>query len=523
MSVGGTVLTLLSATLLTAGLTPERSLIIMGEPFPPADLSSVAWIALVPFLYLTSRTKPSQSFRQGLFLGFLFYFGTQYWIYHSINNYGGLPLASSLAVVMLLCLYEALYTALFGWVVNHLNRITSLPMAVYAPSLWMVLEYLRGVLFTGFPWSLLGYTQTDNLTVIQIADLTGVYGVSFLVVLVNSTLTDIIIERKRIISVILTVTLLAGSIIYGHHKLQYLKGLKPEKTMRLGVIQGNIDQSIKWDSRYREEVLNKYKRMSSEALIYGVDLIIWPETALPFYFDYERPYTDDLKAFVQENSMVLLTGTPMVKERIPSGEGSYQYRISNSAVLILGDGKVGGVYDKIHLVPFGEYVPLKSIFFFVDKLVEGIGDFQRGENLTLFRIKGKEGYTSFFTLICYEAIFPSLVRRFPQADFMVNITNDAWFGRTAGPYQHFEISRVRAVENRMPLVRAANTGISAIVDMSGQVLERTDLFRDDKIITELRISKVESLYRRFGDIFVYLNFVYIGILWIMSQKVTLKQ
>jgi apolipoprotein N-acyltransferase len=487
---------------------PLLSSLLLVLAFPKIQISWLAWVALVPFLLTLYETKGADSFRAGMVFGFGYFFGTQYWIYHSINHYGGLPFVASLSVVMLLCLYEALYIGVFGLVLSWIIKKRGLPLIAVAPPLWCSLEYLRGHLLTGFPWSSIGYTQSGVLAVVQITDITGIYGVSFLILLINAFFTETWKKRKiEFLSGIAVLLIISIIIIYGFYRINTIQDL-PFQRIKIGLVQGNIDQSIKWDSRYRNYVIKTYKELTIKVKREGAELIIWPETALPFYFGYEREFSNDLKEFVRELSLPLLTGTPMVKDFRKSKEDSYIFTISNSAVLLDRDGNVSDIYDKIHLVPFGEYVPLKEILFFIDKVVEGIGDFKRGERYTLFTVDSLK----FFTLICYEVIFPSLVRKFRDGDFIVNITNDAWFGRTSGPYQHFEIARIRAVENRIPLVRVANTGITGVVDAVGRVLTKTEIFKRDYRTVDLAIQNSWSFYRIYGDIFSFLNFVIMGII-----------
>ncbi|VAX30697.1 Apolipoprotein N-acyltransferase / Copper homeostasis protein CutE [hydrothermal vent metagenome] len=502
--------------------------------FPTFNISMLAWICIVPFLISLYRMDGYTAFRAGLFFGLPYFFGTQSWIYYSVNHYGGISLLPSLLIVLLLSLYESLYTALFGFLFAKAVKRTDLPLTIIAAPLWGSLEYIRGYLFSGFPWSLLGYTQYKSLPIIQISDITGVYGVSFLIILVNASLADLYLLKvrqkekplfpkwKTLASSAVTVMVIAATLFYGIHKLSSV-GTETGDTrnVRISIIQGSIEQDRKWNPAYQRNVFNTYKRLTTEALKEGPDMVVWPETALPFYFGMDNDRTEELTEFVKKSGVPLLTGTVMVKTRPvnkdPDVNSNNGYTLSNSAVLIDRAGNPTYFYDKIHLVPFGEYVPLKNTLFFLDKLVEGIGDYTPGKNYA----KGNLSWGKFGTIICYEAIFPGLVRKFFRhgGNLIVNITNDAWFGRTNGPYQHFSMSIFRAVENRKPLVRAANTGISGFIDAKGRVLRTTGLFKETYITEDILINDDTSFYTRYGDVFSFLNIIFTVLFFVkLSNK-----
>ncbi len=278
---------------------------------------------------------------------------------------------------------------------------------------------------------------------------------------------------------------------YGYYRLGQER---PGDTARVSIVQGSIEQDIKWNPEYQEEVLDTYKTLTAAAATAEPELIVWPETALPFYWERDMDYTAEIKRFVAELNTELLFGAITVKDA---------FEVANSAILLGVDGEPLYVYDKIHLVPFGEYVPLKHVLgLFVGRVVEGIGDYVPGRSYE----KADSAAGSFGTLVCYEIIFPGLVRKFYRqgGDFMVNITNDAWFGRTTGPYQHFAMGALRAVENRKPLVRAANTGISGFIDSNGRILKTLSLFERGAITEEIRTDTTRTLYSRYGDLFSYL-------------------
>ena len=479
--------------------------ILLVLSFPTIDLFGLAWIALVPFLISIYDKNPKQAFTAGLVLGIPYFFGTQYWIYHSVSHYGNVPFAVSIAIVLLLSLYLSLYTGTFALLSSMTIRATRFPALFVAPVFWVALEFLRSYLFTGFPWSSIGYTQYKFLPVIQIADISGIYGISFLVLAVNGAVTDIYLIRRRIrdmplfplsrtvigLSLLILVTII--TFIYGHWRLSQERAGIP---LRASIIQGNIEQDKKWEPTYQVAVIEIYQKLSLDATSSSPSIIIWPETAVPFYFGTDKEYTEQLVSFQNQLNTYLLFGSVLFKSK-KGGKQLY----SNSAVLLDRGGNVSYVYDKIHLVPFGEYVPLKRIFFFIDKLVVGIGDYIHGNHY----YRAETPFGRFATLICYEIIFPGLVRKFylRGGDFIVNITNDAWFGRTTGPYQHFGMAVFRAVENRKPVVRAANTGVSGFIDSNGRILSKTNLFQQVILTEDIKTDRTKTLYTKYGDLFSY--------------------
>ncbi len=483
--------------------------ILIALSFPAADLSFLAWVAFVPLLHSLWKKQGKEVFWSGFVFGVVYFFGTLYWIYHSITYYGGVSFVVSLCLVLLLCCYLALYPAVFSVLFIRLYRKTKLPALFIAPVLWVMLEFVRSYALTGFPWSSVGYSQYRTLSLIQIADITGIYGVSFLVLAVNGACVDLLLTRKRISKMPLfplsyTITgfillLLLISAAYGY-SLFRLSELRPGNTCSISVIQGNIEQDRKWEPSYQQEVMAVYENLSREALSAKPFLLVWPETAVPFYFGYDTHNTDDLLQLQKKRGSWLLFGSVLVKSR-----SQERTELTNSVILLDPEGKKSFTYDKIHLVPFGEYVPLRSILFFVDKLVAGIGDYVPGRQY--IRAETEQG--SFGTIICYEVIFPGLVRKFfaTGGDFIVTITNDAWFGKTAGPYQHFSMAVFRAIENRKPVIRAANTGISGFIDSNGRIMSTSGLFTREILTENITTDGSLSFYSRFGDLFSYLCIV----------------
>jgi apolipoprotein N-acyltransferase len=477
--------------------------------FPKFDLFLLAWIAITPFLISTHDRDFKESFLKGVTFGITYFFGTLYWVYHSINHYGGIPFLISILVVLILCFYLSIYTGIFASLFSFAVKRSNLPAMIIAPTFWVVIEFIRSYALTGFPWSIIGYTQYKFLTMIQIADITGVYGISFLVLAVNGALTDIYITKRRLISkplsplypvifgTIILILILLTTLTYGWFRLSHkAKG----RDIVVSIIQGNIEQDRKWNAEYQEYVIDTYFKLSRLVSSKNPSLIVWPETSLPFIFGMDKGYSDRLQEFQRELNTYLLVGSILVREK-----GNDKHLLTNSALLFDRDGKIIYTYDKIHLVPFGEYIPLRKILFFIDKLAYGIGDYVSGTSYK----KAETSVGSFAAVICYEIIFPGMIRKFFKdgGDFLVNITNDAWFGRTSGPYQHFSMIVYRAIENRKPVIRAANTGISGFVDSNGNIISKTDIFKRCYLTERIKTDNRISFYSRYGDIFVYLCMV----------------
>jgi len=480
--------------------------VLLALAFPTAGLSLFAWVSFVPLLFSLWSKGPKEAFGSGFTFGMVYFFGTLYWIYHSMTYYGGVSFAASICLVLVLCAYLALFPAFFALLFARIYRGTKLPALFIAPVLWVTLEFSRSYVLTGFPWSSIGYSQYRLLPLIQVADISGIYGVSFLVLAVNGALTDLLLIRRRLNTMPLfplsftftgiasLLMLLAATLGYGMFRLSEQR---PGAQVAVGVIQGNIEQDRKWEPAFQNEVMDTYEKLSQDALSAHPVLLVWPETAVPFYFSYDSLNSDRLVQFQKTTGAYLLFGSVMVRSRTRD-----RTELTNSVILLDREGKKTFSYDKIHLVPFGEYVPLRSVLFFIDKLVEGIGDYVPGRQY----VRAETEFGSFGTVVCYEVIFPGLVRKFfiNGGDIIITITNDAWFGRTAGPYQHFSMAVFRAIENRKPLIRAANTGISGFIDSNGRIQAATGLFTRQALTENVTTDSTRTFYTRYGDLFSYL-------------------
>ncbi len=481
--------------------------------FPIFDLEILAWIALVPLLLSLRNKSGKESFLLSFLTGIVFFLGLLFWI-ATVTIYNNLAVFGMLTLV----LYLSLYFGLFGLLSSQRESKTSLNFKLstlnylYLPALWVSLEFIRSYLFTGFPWGLLGHSQYLNLPLIQISSFTGVYGISFLIVLVNVTVANcfpVTKNRLRVMRVRILVTglLVSASLLYGR---KVLSGEIEGKRLQVAIVQGNILQGAKWNYRRQEEFVGIYSNLTRKAFLKKPDLIVWPETAVPGYLPGDRYLFDTLVNLAEESGAYILMGG--VRRQVVPGRDSLlkqgdeeEREYFNSAFLFSARG-IEGVYDKMHLVPFGEFVPLGRFFPAWERTILPEGGFNPGKDFTIFKIPQGQ----FVVLICYEVIFPHLLRQLGKGEInlIVNITNDAWFGKTAGPYQHAAIATFRAVETRRPLVRAANTGVSLFIDPFGrrEILKVEDrpIFTRGILTKEIVLPQGNTPYVRYGDFFAYL-------------------
>jgi apolipoprotein N-acyltransferase len=422
-----------------------------------------------------------------------------------MRQFGDLALPLSVVLMVLLAAYLALYPAIFALAVYRLRASFGRRALWLAPAVWVTTELGRGHLFTGFPWVLLGYSQASVLPVAQLASVFGVYGLSFLVALVNATLVLAAIPREdeaafprgfvaRWSPVLLALTVVALVAAAGAARLRANAWAKEGTPVRVGLIQGNVAQEQKWDPARAEQILARYLDMSRTAAFRGARFVVWPESSLPYFFEEDPVHGDAVRRLAHETGTWVLFGSDQIVRGQPP-------RYYNSAFLLSPSGVVAAVYRKIHLVPFGEYVPMKSLLFFASRLVESVADFSPGEEMPAMPVAGHQVSTA----ICYEVVYPGLARQAVEggSQLLTTITNDAWYGRSSAPWQHFEQASLRAIEQGRYLARSANTGISGIVDPYGRVVVRSQLFEQAVLVGEARFLSGRTIYGRIGDVFAY--------------------
>jgi apolipoprotein N-acyltransferase len=495
--------------------------ILLSLSFPNFNLTFLAWFGLVPLFLATKGCSLKKTFTLWYLGGVVFYLITIYWIIHV-----------TLIGLVLLVLYLALYFGAFGILLKKIENLPKVSFLLVAPAIWVMLEYIRSYFLSGFGWALLGYSQTLNLPLIQIADITGAYGVSYLVLLVN-VLAYLIIDEglpKRMLEVVVVFFILAISFSYGIYRLNENKDypkinpapraktqgflekypnitLHPrskergftEGGVKIAVIQGNIPQDMKWDETRKEFILKRYEDLTREASWEKPDLIIWPETSAPGYFELETDIFERITNLVKDIKIPLIVGS--IGYDFENGGKPF-----NSAILIKDNAEHFERHNKLHLVPFGEFVPFEKWLGFIRNFVY-VGDFKSGRKYVLLNIDSAR----IGTLICFEDTFSDIVRNFVKtgANLMVNITNDAWFKNSSAPFQHAQASVFRAIENRVFVVRCANTGLSCFIDENGRVYGRV---RDDAgknidvtgfSIKETGLLNSKTFYTRYGDLFVF--------------------
>ena len=502
------------------GLLAIASGLLIALSFPSAGLSFLVWIALIPLLIALEGATLRTAFRLGFTCGVSAYAVILYWINIVITHYGHLPWAVSILLYLILVAWLGLFYGV-ATLVARAGEQVGIKSAFSLPVAWVAGDFLRSFLLTGSPWAMLGHSQYRTLPLIQIADITGVFGITLLIVLANVVLYRVLRALSGstipypVKSAVVLVILLIGTLFYGFSRLTGQDALDA-KPLRVALIQGNIDQDVKWSPSFQDKTIAIYDRLTREAAKEGVDLVVWPESAVPFFLQDERFQAEKIKALAREFSTTLIVGSPAHELR--NGKTTFL----NSAFAISPAGETTGRSDKIHLVPFGEYVPLGKYFPFISKMVVGIGDFSAGERATSLLV----GQTQVGTLICAEAVFPEVARDYVRAGarILINITNDAWFGRSSAPYQHLAIVAFRAVETRTPMIRAANTGVTTIIDQNGHIRNMTGLFVEGFRTGEVRPGTGDSFYLQIGDaaalLCVVLTVGIAGLSWVRRKRIT---
>lgn len=473
--------------------------------YPKFDLALLAWAAFVPLFFALEQQRYAKAAFPSFIAGFVFFLTTIFWLHHV-----------TVAGMFVMAVYLSMYFVVFGCgLCFFMPRLLFWQRLVFVPALWVVLEFVRGHFLTGFPWALLGYSQTSNLAAIQAADVFGAYGVSFIVMFVNVWIFEmlkaggpaLLRPRQRVVIPFLVIVVWLGYGLFCINAPNYSKGLdgKIGPPLKVALVQGNIPQELKWAQDFSRRIFDKYALMSDIVQMKEEpDFIIWPETSFPDYLEGDG--NDSLlRALAARLKTPLLLGAVRFKDK----------HFFNSAVLFSGEGEAAGVYDKLHLVPFGEYLPARRFLPFLERILP-IEDFTPGRNITIFRVAGRGGEKKFAVLICFEDIFSDIARWAVArgADFLVNITNDAWFGDTSSPYQHMQASVFRAVENRVFVVRSANTGVSCVIDETGRVLTSVkDASGKETFVPGYAVGHVYrgrmSPYRSLGDFLPFLCGIFV--------------
>ena len=477
----------------------------LGLSFPGGgEIWPLLFLALVPLLFGIQTGSPRQAALCGLVAGLGHFLLLLYWIVIVLGTYGGLAWYFSIPALLFLALYMGLYFSLFAAFARIIFTIFPGVAALWLlPALWVGLDWLRSVLFTGFPWMDLGYALYKVPMAIQIADLLGHHGVTYVIVFINTLLFLLARTRpsgRRLLLLLVPACLLiAGAALYS---LQRFAEVNQASTavatpkFNIGVVQGNIDQSVKWSPSQQTTTVATYLSLSESLMASGPPaLIVWPETALPFY-----PLNNDnmgpLRKLVEGRGLALLTGAPWYEVLDRKTQNVLFF---NSALLLQPDGEFHGKYYKSHLVPFGEYVPLKQFLPFIAPLVEAAGNFSTG---TIEQpLAWKDARAGI--LICFESVFPEISRQWVKAgaNLLINLTNDAWYGKSSAPYHSLAMAVLRAVETRRSLVRSANTGVSAFISPTGTIELQSEIFVPFAAARAVTLMQGETFWVRYGHLF----------------------
>ena len=434
-----------------------------------------------------------RGFTLGLLTGLVHYAGTVYWTGGTVATFGGLPMPVAIIVAGLLVLYMALFIALAAAVSAVMIRRLGSAGLLLAPAAWVSSEYLRAYLFGGFPWIPLGNAVVTLLPIAQLASVGGVYVLSWLLATLNAcfALAAMSRGRTRLAAAIGALALIAVASLWGSARINEGRLTRAGSPITVALIQGNIPQTEKWDPRRAPDIFDRYLRMTREAARRGAQFIMWPESATPFYFDEDPVSANEVRRLAGEIDAPILFGTDEIERGSPA-------RYYNSAFVLDSGGATAAVYRKVYLVPFGEYVPFGSLLTFVGPLIEAVSSFSPGDRVTMMPVNGHMATTA----ICYEVVYPHLIRRgvVQGSELLTTVTNDAWYGDSSAPFQHFELAAMRSIEQGRYLARAANTGISGIVDPYGRVLARTNLFETTTVVGEVRFLQERTVYATIGDL-----------------------
>lgn len=443
-----------------------------------------------------------RAFLLGWIAGLVYFAGTLYWLVQVMTVYGGLSTPVAIGVAILLIAYLALFVGIAAWAVAAACATFGASGLLLAPAAWVAGELGRTYVWSGFPWALLGYSQVRVTPIAQTASLAGVYGLSMLIALTSAALAyAFVARRRRFVPAIAAAALIAATAAWGAARVSRAALTREGTPIRVGVVQGSISQDEKWSPSLRDAIMRRYIDLSRAALGEGARFVLWPESSLPFYFEVDRAGVEPIRRLAREGRAAFLVGSDQI-EQVQSVPGrSPRERYYNAAFLVLPDGLTGAVYRKMHLVPFGEYVPLKDLLFFVAPLVEAVSDFSPGDAPTTLPIGGHAASTA----ICYEVVYPRLIAGMVDrgSELLTTITNDAWFGESSAAYQHFDQAAMRAIEQGRYLARAANTGISGFVDPYGRVIADTKLFEPAVRVREVRFLTGRTVYGVIGDSVAY--------------------
>ena len=480
----------------------------LAAAFPKIDLNLFAWVAFVPLFYVIEGQTLLHVFSYAWLQGFVCFVGSIYWVVIALHDFAGVPTLPAVAPMLLLAAIMGLSTGVAIWSGEFTARRHGVTRLLTMPIAWAALEWVRSYFPIGFPWNLLGYTAYRNIELIQFAEFSGIYGVSALIMFFNVVAYAIVFQvysrREQTVGLGSLTAAMALALVFGSWRVHQLSTAPPLGSLRVAMVQGNIPQSLKWDPKFLETSFEIYRAQSEAAAQRGADLVVWPEAAATFFFQpddrYPPRFADDATYRQRLLNLAARTGEPILFGAPALGVEDDRIGFYNRAYLVSGKGQVVAWYDKIQLVPFGEYVPFRKLLGgLVNRVVAGFGDMFAGRKQTLFIVGGAK----LAVLICYESVFPNLTRTAVKrgADVLVNITNDAWYGTSSAPYQLLAMAAMRSAETKVPMVRVANTGISAVIQSDGTITARTPLFKRGTETEHVYWRPTNTLYVQIGDVF----------------------
>lgn len=473
--------------------------VLVALSFPKFGHGVIGFFALAPLLVALAGASPRQGFLLGHLTGLVSSVGLLYWTALVVIQFGGMPLALAVLVMVLLCVVLGLFPAMVGLAAAALVRRWGARALFAAPVLWVATEMVRIHTFWEFPWCLLGYALHAHPSLIQLAAYGGVPLLSFFVATVSGCLAYGAVgegRRGRRRALVAAGVLVLG--VWGFGAWRLGRPVPEAGKIRVGLVQASIPQEIKWKPALAWDHLGRHLRLTEEAAKGGATLVVWPESSVPYSFDTHVATASVLRQTTRRLGIHLVFGND---DHSLSPDGKEESFVG--AKMVAPDGTLSLRYHKVHLVPFGEYVPMQSLLTLGGshsaRLVENVSDFSRGAEAVVGQVDGH----SLGVSVCYEAIFPGLARDFTRngAELLVNITNDGWYGRTSAPFQHLAMARLRAVETGRTLIRAANTGITAVVDPRGRLVAATSLFDETALVADVPWTREMTPYVRFGDVF----------------------
>ncbi len=468
--------------------------ILLGVANQPFHLGFLAWFGFVPLLHVFLHSTPKDSARNAFIFGLTFHFISVYWIGNNSGASFGVVFASLVGAVI----YLSLFWAVLGYLFSLMTKKRGIILYLF-PFFVVSLEWIRSFGPMGFPWLNLALTQSHYLPLIQIMEITGTYGVTFLIVAINGIFYTAITNTGLSNRIIVATGIFFISVyIGGSARMDTFNEI--EKSVSIAVIQPNIDPNEKWDRSSRDRTIATMDSLHQIAIRLNPNMILWPEAALPIYLRINSHHKKRIQTIVDQSGIPMLTG--IVDRRIIDQERHYF-----NGSMFFKPFKKQSYYNKVHLVPFAEYIPLSGRFPELKSLNFGQGNFTHGTDFTIFYIDS----IPFSNMICYESSMPNIARSFVKggAELLTIEANDGYLGNTAGPYQHFELARLRAIENRVPIVRSANTGISGLILPNGLVEQKIELGEQSVILAQVNIGNGGSIYSKIGDIFAIICFMFL--------------